>query len=60
MPVYGEGAWKGFARHGYSKRHTWRKVHLALDLCNHAAQMHAALITHRDVADDDALAKLLD
>ncbi|KAF1008357.1 MAG: IS5 family transposase ISBam3 [Burkholderia gladioli] len=36
LKVYGEGEWK-VRQHGYSKRRTWRKVHLTLDLCNNAA-----------------------
>lgn len=30
LKVYGEGEWK-VRQHGYSKRRTWRKVHLAID-----------------------------
>lgn len=30
LKVYGEGEWK-VRQHGYSKRRTWRKVHLAVD-----------------------------
>lgn len=30
LKVYGEGEWK-VRKHGYSKRRTWRKFHLALD-----------------------------
>ncbi|MEX3592023.1 MAG: transposase, partial [Burkholderia sp.] len=30
LKVYGEGEWK-VRQHGYSKRRTWRKVHLALN-----------------------------
>ncbi|KAF1012023.1 MAG: hypothetical protein E5299_01279 [Burkholderia gladioli] len=29
-PVYGEGEWQ-VGQHGYSKRRTWRKGHLALN-----------------------------
>ncbi|KAF1011305.1 MAG: hypothetical protein E5299_01434 [Burkholderia gladioli] len=35
LKVYGEGEWK-VRQHGYSKRRTWRKVHLALN----AALLH--------------------
>ncbi|KAF1011729.1 MAG: IS5 family transposase ISBam3 [Burkholderia gladioli] len=45
-------------QHGYSKRRTWRKVHLALNA--NTGQVHAALMTNQNVADGDALAKLLD
>lgn len=30
MPVYGEGEWK-VRQHGYSRRRTWRKLHLGVD-----------------------------
>ncbi|MEX3592596.1 MAG: IS5 family transposase [Burkholderia sp.] len=45
-------------QHGYSKRRTWRTVHLALNA--NTGQVHAALMTHQNVDDGDALAKLLD
>ncbi|MEX3592385.1 MAG: IS5 family transposase [Burkholderia sp.] len=57
LKVYGEGEWK-VRQHGYSKRRTWRKVHLALNA--NTGQVHAALMTNQNVADGDALAKLLD
>jgi len=54
--VYGEGEWK-VRQHGYSKRRSWRKVHLGLDA--NTGQVRAALMTHQDVADGDVLAELL-
>lgn len=57
VKVYGEGEWK-VRQHGYSKRRTWRKVHLALDA--NTGQVRAALMTHQDVSDGDVLAELLD
>ncbi|KAF1007378.1 MAG: hypothetical protein E5299_02047 [Burkholderia gladioli] len=37
--------WKGVPRqHGYSKRRTWGKVHLALNV--NTGQVYAALMTH--------------
>ncbi|WP_175743852.1 IS5 family transposase, partial [Burkholderia ambifaria] len=57
VKVYGEGEWK-VRQHGYSKRRTWRKVHLALD--TNTGQVRGALMTHQDVADGDVLAELLD
>lgn len=57
VKIYGEGEWK-MRQHGYSKRRTWRKVHLALDA--NTSQVRAALMTHQDVADSDVLAELLD
>ncbi|CRY28709.1 IS5 family transposase [Burkholderia pseudomallei] len=55
--VYGEGEWK-VRQHGYSKRRTWRKVHLALD--TNTGQLRAALMTHQDVADGEVLPELLE
>lgn len=57
VKLYGEGEWK-VRKHGYSKRRTWRKVHLGLDA--KTGQICAALMTHQDVADADVLPKLLD
>ncbi|KAF1013666.1 MAG: IS5 family transposase ISBam3 [Burkholderia gladioli] len=57
LKVYGEGAWK-VRQHGYSKRRTWRKVHLALNA--NTGQVYAALMKNQNVADGDVLAKLLD
>ncbi len=55
--VFGEGEWK-VRKHGYSKRRTWRKVHLAMD--TKTGQICAALMTHQDVGDADVLPDLLD
>jgi hypothetical protein len=43
VKLYGEGEWK-VRKHGYSKRRTWRKVHLGLDV--KTGQIRAALMTH--------------
>jgi hypothetical protein len=52
----GEGEWK-VRKHGYSKRRTWRKVHLGLDV--KTGQIRAAQMTHQDVDDASALPGLL-
>jgi hypothetical protein len=57
LKVFGEGEWK-VRKHGYSKRRTWRKVHLAMDA--RSGQICAALMTHQDVGDADVLPDLLD
>jgi hypothetical protein len=57
LKVFGEGEWK-VRKHGYAKRRTWRKVHLALDI--RTGQIGAALMTHQDVDDASALPDLLD
>jgi hypothetical protein len=57
LKVFGEGEWK-VRKHGYSKRRTWRKVHLAMDV--NTGQICAALMTHQDVGDGEVLPELLD
>lgn len=57
LKVFGEGEWK-VRKHGYSKRRTWRKVHLAMDA--NTGQICAALMTHQDVGDGEVLSDLLD
>ncbi len=44
-------------KHGYTKRRTWRKVHLATDA--NTGQICAALMTHQDVTDGEVLPDLL-
>lgn len=56
LKLYGEGEWK-VRKHGYSKRRTWRKVHLAMDA--NTGQVCAALMTHQDVDDGGVLPELL-
>jgi len=57
LKVYGEGEWK-VRQHGYSKRRTWRKVHLAID----TATMDAigVEVTTTEWADCDVFEGLLD
>jgi hypothetical protein len=57
LKVFGEGEWK-VRKHGYSKRRTWRKVHLAMDA--NTGQICVALMTHQDVGDGEVLPELLD
>ena len=57
LKVYGEGEWK-VRKHGYSKRRTWRKVHLAMNA--NTGQICAALMTHQDEGDGEVLPELLD
>ena len=45
-------------KHGWSRRHTWRKAHLAIDAT--AGQICAALMTHQDEGDGEVLPDLLD
>jgi hypothetical protein len=57
LKVYGEGEWK-VRKHGWTKRRTWRKVHLAMDA--NTGQICAALMTHQDEGDGEVLPDLLD
>lgn len=54
--VYGEGEWK-VRQHGWSKRRTWRKLHLAVDEAT--GEIVAAVASEAGVTDDDALPDLL-
>jgi IS5 family transposase len=49
LKVYGEGEWK-VRKHGYSKRRTWRKLHLSVN--ETTQQIEVAVLT--EVGDDDA------
>jgi hypothetical protein len=54
--VYGEGEWK-VRQHGWSKRRTWRKLHLGLDEAT--GQVVAALVTTNQKSDKEMLPGLL-
>src|SRR5512135_2371457 len=57
LKVYGEGEWK-VRQHGYSKRRTWLKLHLAIDPETHEIQ--AALVSEPGVTDAEAVPALLE
>jgi hypothetical protein len=57
LKVYGEGEWK-VRKHGYSKRRTWLKLHLAVDPRTHEIQ--AALVSEPGVTDAEAVPALLE
>jgi IS5 family transposase len=57
LKVYGEGEWK-VRRHGYSKRRTWLKLHLAIDPETHEIQ--AAVVSEPGVTDAEAVPSLLE
>lgn len=57
LKVFGEGEWK-VRQHGYTRRRTWRKVHLAVDSETH--EIEAAVITTNDFKDSELLPDLLD
>lgn len=56
LKVYGEGEWK-VRKHGYSKRRTWRKLHLAIDAETHEIQ--AVMVTEAKVDDAEMVDHLL-
>jgi IS5 family transposase len=57
LKVYGEGEWKA-RKHGYSKRRTWRKLHLAIDASSHEIQ--AVAVTEAGVDDAEEVDHLLE
>lgn len=57
LKVYGEGEWK-VRQHGYSKRRTWRKLHLAMDTAT--GEIVAAVCSDKDTADKEVLPDLLE
>lgn len=57
LKVFGEGEWK-VRQHGYSKRRTWRKLHLAVDVNNQ--EIEAAVVTTNDFKDSEILPDLLE
>jgi hypothetical protein len=57
LKVYGEGEWK-VRQHGYSKRRTWRKLHLGVD--NATQHIQAVVLTTAGVEDAAAGRELLE
>jgi hypothetical protein len=56
LKVYGEGEWK-VRQHGYSRRRTWLKLHLAVDPRTHEIQ--AAMVSEPGVTDAEMVPPLL-
>jgi IS5 family transposase len=56
LKVYGEGEWK-VRSYGYSKRRTWRKLHLGVDEAG--GDIVAAAVTTNDFSDGQLLPDLL-
>jgi hypothetical protein len=52
LKVYGEGEWK-VRQHGYSKRRTWRKIHLGFDA--KSQEIVCATLTTNDFKDSEVL-----
>jgi len=57
LKVFGEGEWK-VRQHGYSKRRTWRKLHLAVNAATH--EIEAVVLTTNDFKDSEVLPDLLE
>lgn len=57
LKVYGEGEWK-VRKHGYSKRRTWRKLHLGVD--EKSGLIYAQVLTENDVDDASQLDPMLE
>ena len=57
LKVHGEGEWK-VRRHGYSRRRTWIKLHLAIDPESH--EIHGAMVSEPGVTDAEAVPDLLE
>jgi IS5 family transposase len=57
MKVFGEGEWK-VRRHGYTKRRTWRKLHIGVDA--EQGEIVAAMVTTNDFSDGQVLPDLLE
>jgi len=56
LKVFGEGEWK-VRQHGWSKRRTWRKLHLGVD--EKTGAIIAASLTTNDVGDSEVLPDLV-
>jgi hypothetical protein len=57
VKVYGEGEWK-VRQHGYTKRRTWRKLHLGVD--ERSGEIVAVLTTDKDTLDRWAFPELIE
>jgi len=57
VKVYGEGEWK-VRQHGYSKRRTWRKLHLCVD--EETREIVAAGASTNSISDGEMLPELLE
>jgi len=57
LKIYGEGEWK-VRKHGYSKRRTWRKLHIGANPDN--GEIQVALLTLNRVSDDAVVKEMLE
>jgi len=56
VKVFGEGEWK-VRKQGYSKRRTWRKIHVGM--CADSGQIVVSALTSNDVSDDEAMVHMM-
>jgi len=56
LKIYGEGEWK-VRKHGYSKRRTWRKLHIGSN--PDSGEIVAAVLTENSVSDDAVVKEML-
>jgi len=56
VKVFGEGEWK-VRKHGYSKRRTWRKVHIGM--CADSGQVVISATTSNNVSDEAAMVHMM-
>lgn len=56
LKIYGEGEWK-VRKHGYSKRRTWRKLHLGGN--PETGEVLAVILTENSISDDAVVAEML-
>jgi len=56
LKIYGEGEWK-VRKHGYSKRRTWRKLHLGGN--PETGEILAVVLTENSVSDDAVVEEML-
>lgn len=57
VKVFGEGEWK-VRKHGYSKRRTWRKIHVGL--CVDSGQVVVSGMTSNNVSDEEAMIHMME
>ena len=57
LKVFGEGEWKT-RKHGYSKRRTWRKLHVGM--CADSGQIVIGALSSNNITDDAAMVEMMD
>ena len=57
LKVFGEGEWKA-RKHGYSKRRTWRKLHIGM--CADSGQIVVGALSSNAISDGAAMVEMMD